>query len=403
MRLTNILRFAALALIVIIIGALLGWYAFIHKQVDTTQETDAARGFGIAPSFGSPLGSMSDISGLAASGTSTPGTPAPRLWQVTKTPVAGFGFASTSVRLYFAERATGNVLMADPTDSSLERLTNTLFAKTYQALFSRSGGVLLRSLSDSGAITTFAGTLSASSTDGDPGTLAGVYLQEGVIAVAGRSSPDQLFFLAPSSEGVAGKTSDWKGGGQKQVFSSGLQEWQPLYLSDGTIYVTQNASDNVPGYSFKIANGSALPVVGPVVGLELLPKSGSGALLYSSSGGGGVGLSARASASGSTITLPIRTVAEKCVWAPGGALIAYCAVPVSISSTAFLRDLFSGNLHTTDVWWRVDVSAGTAVKFFATDSSLSLDVRDPQMDENGAYIAFRNGADDTLWMLRIAQ
>jgi hypothetical protein len=403
MKIGTAFRFLALALVVIIIGALLGWYAFIKKQVGTTETIDSARGFGIAPSFGSPLGSVGDLSGLATASSSAPGTAAPRLWQVTKTPVAGFGFSASTSRLYFAERATGNVLIADPADSSLARLTNTLFPKTYQAFFAADGSVILRGLNDAGSVTTFAGTLSASSTEDGPQPLAGLYLAENISALSARRAPDQLFYLADSSEGVAGKTADWKGAGQKQVFSSGLKQWQPLYLPDGSLYVTQNAADGVAGYAFRIANGSASALVGPVAGLEVLPRASSTALVYSSSGGGGVGLFARTNASSSVVTLPIRTIAQKCVWQPGSGAVAYCAVPVSIGSTTFLQDLFDGSLHTTDVWWRVDVSAGTAAKFFTTDSSLALDVRDPQMDESGAYIAFRNGADDTLWMLRINQ
>jgi hypothetical protein len=403
MKFARMLRFVALALVVVIIGALLGWYSFVRKQVNSTEATDTARGFGVAPSFGSPLGSISDISGLVATGSSTPGSAAPRLWQITKTPVAGYGFASSTSRLYIAERATGNILLADPTDSSLTRLTNTLFPKTYQAFFARDGAVILRGLSDTGTITTFAGAVSASSTDGSPQTLTGLYLTENILAIAARRVPDQLFYLVQSPEGVAGKTSDWKGGDQKQIFSSGLRQWQPLYLQDGSLYLTQNAADGIAGYSFRIAGGAAQPLVGPIAGLEALPRASSTALIYSSSGSGGGALFSRASASSSTVTLPVRTIAEKCVWQPGSGLIAYCAVPVSISSGSFLQDIFDGSTHTTDVWWRVDVSAGTAVKFFTTDSSLSLDVRDPYMDESGAYIAFRNGADDTLWMLRVAQ
>jgi hypothetical protein len=404
MNATRILRILSIVLIVVIVGAFLGWYAFVKKQVGTTQAVDSERGFGIAPSFGSPLGSTNDIAGVSASGTSTPGAVAPRLWQVTRTPVAGFGFSASTSRLYLAERATGNILQADPADSSLTRLTNTLFPKTYAALFAKDGSVLLRSLNDAGAMTTFAGTIThASSTDSNPGTLTGLYLPENILSIAARSNPNQIFYLARSGSTVVGKTADWKGGAQKQVFSSILGQWQSAYLEDGAIYVMQNPSDGVAGYAFKLSGGAAVPVAGPISGLEILPRTSSGALLYSSSGSGGAGLYARASASSSAVTLPVRTIAEKCVWAPGNALVAYCAVPVSISSTTFLEDLLDGSLHTTDVWWRVDVSAGTANKFFTTDSSLSLDVRDPKMDDSGAYIAFRNATDDTLWMLRINQ
>ncbi len=447
------------------LGALAGWYYFVQGQIETAQEIDSARGTS-APNA-SPLGSTaSNIGGQnsfpeqGAGGGQGPGVvapsspqprsllgriwealtgwttsvrapdgsntllfgtggatilqgtttetadtpkPAPRLWQAADTPVAGFGFLGQTSRLYYAERATGNMFQADPADSSRVRLTNTLFPKTYQAIFADDGAVILRSLKDSGAITTFAGTISTSSTADGLQTLEGLYLADNIISIAMRPTQDQIFYFSPGPDGVLGKTADRTGGNQKQVFSSVLRQWQSLYLADGSLYVMQNAADGVQGYAFRIVTGSAVPVVGPVAGLEILPRSASGALLYSSSGAGRVSLYARTSTSSTPVTLPIRTVAQKCVWAPGSSLTAYCAVPVSIESAAFLNELYSGALHTTDVWYRVDISTGTAEKVFATDSSLSLDVRDPDINDSGTHIAFRNAFDDTLWMFRIAQ
>ena len=49
------------------------------------------------------------------------------------------------------------------------------------------------------------------------------------------------------------------------------------------------------------------------------------------------------------------------------------------------------------------MSAGTAEKLFATDTSLALDVEKPAIDATGSYLGFINAADGSLWMLRIAQ
>ena len=53
----HITQFVLAALVVVILGATLGWYVFVHRQIQTTASQDAARGAGIAPSFGSPQGS----------------------------------------------------------------------------------------------------------------------------------------------------------------------------------------------------------------------------------------------------------------------------------------------------------------------------------------------------------
>src|SRR5262245_23750589 len=114
MNAARITMYIAAAIIVAILGAFAGWYVYVHKQVAATQATDDARGFGTAPSFNTPSYGGSTVAGLAAdtdANTSTastsPGNPAPRLWQIADVPVAGIGFSGSSTSLYFVERATG--------------------------------------------------------------------------------------------------------------------------------------------------------------------------------------------------------------------------------------------------------------------------------------------------------
>src|SRR3989344_4300503 len=186
---SRIFRYAIAAVIVMMLGGLLGWYVFVNKQVAVTQANDSARGFGTAASFGSSAGSTyaNNSAGTALPDIQTSaGNPAPRLWQVTATPVSGAGFAASSTRLYFAERSSGNVLVADPFVSSVTRLTNTLFPKVYEALFASDGSVLLRSTTDTDVITTYAGTISTTTTEG-PLPLTGTYLPQDITAASVRS------------------------------------------------------------------------------------------------------------------------------------------------------------------------------------------------------------------------
>jgi hypothetical protein len=407
---THIVRYIAAGILVAILGGLLGWYVFIHRQVATTASTDAARGLGTTQTFGSGNGSayQNTLTGLA-SGSSTvstgaTGKQAPRLWEVTPLPVAGMGFVASSTKIDFVERATGNVLEADPLRTNVTRITNSLFPKVYEAQFTQTGQVLLRSLSESGAVTTFIGSVATSSPDqiNTPVALTGVTLTQNIRTVAVRSGTSQLFFISPVSGGVSGVTTDWKGVVQKKVFASVLTGWQAQWLDDGKIYITQNASDNVNGYAFQLGtDGSLNPVLGATPGLVVLPRSGSQAIIYSASYNGAVTLYAKESSGASVEVLPISTVADKCVWSPWQELIAYCAVPAVIDSNTFLRDWYAGIVHTQDSWWKVDVSAGTAERFYAVDPKYSLDVVNPTIDRGGGYIAFINNLDKSLWMLKI--
>jgi len=405
---STIIKYAAAAILVMILGGLAGWYVFVHRQISATESADSARGFGEDASFAS--GSGSSFGNISTEATDVgiavqAGNRAPKLWQLTRTPVAGAGFEASTTKLYFAERASGNILVADPGRSTIERRTNTLFSKTYESIFARDGSVILRGISDSGDISSFAARIASSTSPvaGDtPNKLEGVYLPNDIIDISARSK-DQLFFIIPDpAGGSTGITSDWKGAGQKRVFSSALTNWRVWYLSDGAIYILLSASDDVLGNAFKLnSDGTLTSVVGNVPGLTILPRANSSALIFGSSEGGDVALFSKASAGATAVRLPIRTIADKCVWESSRELIAYCAVPETPPGASYLRNWYSGNVHSSDSIWRVDVSAGTTERVYSPIESVALDVENLHIDDSGSYLSFMNAADKSLWMLTL--
>jgi hypothetical protein len=230
-----------------------------------------------------------------------------------------------------------------------------------------------------------------------------VFLPPDIHTLAVHPASQKLFWLLPEgNKGVAGITSDWKGGAQKRIFASALKGWHAQWLLDGRIYLLQNPTDDIAGYAFRMSGSGALEsFLGGIPGLTILPKSGSSAFLYGSSQGGALSLFAQTSASSTPIRLPIRTVAEKCVWSPHKELVAYCAVPQVLSGAAFLQDWYEGTLHTQDVWWRVDAAAGTATLLYRPDPATALDIENPAIDTSGSYIGFMNATDKSLWLLKI--
>jgi hypothetical protein len=408
---TPLLRYIVAAIIVVVLGGLGGWYMFINKQIDSTEAQDTARGYGASETFGDGIGSTINnlvgdvIGGILGNDKDTNAASAPKLWQITRTPVAGHGFASSSPRLYFAERASGNILLADPTTTNVQRLTNTLIPKVLEAYFANDGSVVLRSLSDDGEIQSYAARIATSTSPaaGDtPNKLEGAYLPGNIVSMGARSTPNELFFLVRENSGSAGIVSNWLGGNQKRTLVSALSDWQTIFLQDGTKYLIQKASDDVAGYAFKITGAGSLErVIGDLPGLIILPRKNSQAMLFSTASAGQITLFARANSQTADVRLAIRTLAEKCVWAPDTRLIAYCAVPQTAPSGTILRDRYDGSAHTADAWWRVDVSANTAEQIYTPEISVALDVENPQIDGAGTHIAFMNAADKTLWMLTL--
>ncbi|HWP61661.1 MAG TPA: hypothetical protein VN495_03590, partial [Candidatus Paceibacterota bacterium] len=211
-----------------------------------------------------------------------------------------------------------------------------------------------------------------------------------------------LFYLsnATSTFGSVGISSNWNGTKQKQLFSSAIAGWLPQFWR-GSIVLTQTPADDLPGYAYTLSTtGQLTPLLGPVAGLEVLPDPYQNALLFSASAGGSLSLFAQIGTK-PPARIALSTIAEKCVWAPGQSLIVYCAVPNSLPSAQFLNDWLRGLVHTNDSWWQIDVSSGTATELYAMPGA--LDVQKPTIDPSGNFIAFVNGADQSLWMLRVNQ
>lgn len=411
----TILRYIVIALVVVIVAGLLGWYYFLRSAEVRTSATDTARGLGTqVPSFGSSIGSTyqniaSTITGgETASAGATPG----RLWEVSAAPVAGADFTDSSTStLLFAARSTGYIFSADAQSGDITRLTDTLSPKIYQAFFAPGGFVIERSLDGQGNTTTFAGTIATTtSTSADstssPDTLTGTYMAPNIPEISVNAASHMILYEAASpSAGATGITSNWGGTTQKRVFVSPLQDWHLWWLADNRIIVAQKAADDVPGFAYQVLkDGTFSPLLSGIPGLTVLPHASSTALIFGESSGGTLSLFAQVGSS-TAVSLPIQTVADKCVWAPGKTLIAYCAVPEHISSSNFLDDWYRGAAHTTDEWWRIDAQAGTAEKIFSAQDAgyKPLDAEYPVIDTSGSYIAFENAADQSLWVLRIQQ
>ncbi len=460
---THILQFILIALIVIALGALAGWFFFLRGATNSAQEIDTARGIGSTiPSAQNPAGStygntnasgsisggagtsaggteeaqrqslLSRLAGLLTGGrwgsarfdisagisellpfgkgggtaaTSTTGTPeaAPRLWRISQTPAAGIGFVGGSTSLYFAERATGNVLKADPQSATIARITNTLVPKTYEALFARDGSVILRSVSASGTLTTFAGFASSTSATSSTTALAGVNLPAGITYITVHPTNRTLLYIVADQTGAVGMQASWSDADRKQVFASRLSNWHVQLLADNRVILTQKPADNVNGFAYEIKNGAFVPLKDNLPGLIVLARVQSPAQLFSTSQNGIVRLFAQVTASATAVELPIRTIAEKCVWAPGTNLIAYCAVPREISTRTYLNDRYRGAAPTSDTWWKVDASAGTAEQLSTPMNEQTVDVWDPIINEAGTHVAFMNARDMSVWMLRISE
>lgn len=419
-RITTFFRYILITVLVISLIGLVMWYFFLRSK--TTTISDAARGSGTsAPVFEGTGGStyqnvLSDIGSSVASSSQslTQHQRPPQLWRVSPNPTAGMGFVTSgaTTAIYFVERATGYVFFANVETGELVRVTNTLRPKIYEAFFTKNGSVIERSLDDAGNVITFAGTLPTAPTKNSTttsGALVGTLLERNIISIAVNPVAPEIFYTTVDAKvGLVGIRVGWNGSKAKQIFTSNMLDWRVRWLQDGRLILTQNAADNTVGYSYELSpSGVQSPLIGDIAGLTLLPRTSSPALIYGMSRGG-LSLFAKTDPKTSAVRLPLKTVADKCVWAPSKAarestnlpLFAYCAVPQVLPPGNFLDQWYQGVVHTEDVWWKVDAKAGEATIMFSK-AMTRLDVDRPTIDESGNYIAFINATDKTLWLLRL--
>ncbi len=417
------MKLVATALVVLLLGGFAWWFFFLKGKTAAVPPTfaTAAQG-GATATFGGSSGNTSQniIGGIATAttqGGKAPGGALPRLWHVTAAPVAGAGFVvnASTTRLRFVERATGYVSDADPSGGMLGRLTNTTVPHVYEAQIGTNGAIVERNI-DGGVATAFADTVGQASSTA-PAVLLQQRLPNNIETLAMNPSGTQLFYILPNAAGnAAGFTARADGSKPVQVFSSGILGWQAQFLSDGHIVLVQNASEEAQSYAYELQNGQLSPLTGAVNGLTFLPRASSANFIYGQSD---TQLTLFAKNATTTLTLPIRTIADKCVWDPPRPTqktvgkktvttmvqlpIVYCAVPELPPGANFLDHWYRGEAHTTDAWWKVDTSTGAVALVYTPDTNLSLDVENPVADPTGNYISFENAADKSLWLLRIAQ
>ena len=420
-RYTTFVRLVIIAILVIALGALAGWYYFLRGAEEQTSVADTARGYGsTAPSFegstGSTYANIVSTLGQEVNATTTSNS---RLWEVSEVPVAGFGWVgnSTEPSLYFVERSSGYVFEADTNGRNVSRLTDTLRPKTYEALISNDGSILERSVDDSGNLLTFAGVI-GTSTDADAtsttDSLQGADLPDGIHSIAADVNSDELFYTISQPSGVSLVSTNWNGTKETNLFSSPIAGWRLIAPGDGSVVLLQDPLDAAEGYAYRVQKGGTLSLLAQGPGLTLLPRAASTALIFGTSLDGALSLFAQTSAQASPSPLSIQTVADKCAWAPTSPeasqgkpddLIAYCGVPETIPSQQFLDDWYKGIVHTSDEFYEVDASAASTTLLYdpSGDTNAKLDVEDPVVDPSGQDIAFINAADQSLWVLRIAQ
>jgi hypothetical protein len=382
----------AIATSLLLVG-LAGWYFFISSQTGKIESADIARGFAIGvPSFSGARGSTSEnIAAVAETPEPKESEKPPRLWRVSASPVAGANFTNEGL-LRYVERSTGYVFDANPETGEITRRTNRLMPNVYEAEVDTTRTVLARSINEENEIATFVGELGTTTTDGF------VELEGGTLDIPLRdiTLDDGIVLLTDTGAKIHLIRAAYDGTDPEELLSLNVGAFL-IQSTPNRLVLVERAASGIAGSAYEVAETGLVPLARNIRGLTFLSHGSSSAALIGSEGET-LSLSLRPSDDATSVDLPIQTTADKCAFAPGTELVAFCAVPDEIPKE-FLTRHAQGLIHTTDAWHRVTL-AGTE-KFFLMEDA--IDVENPTVDDSGAYIAFQNARDKSLWLLRIVE
>jgi hypothetical protein len=275
-----------------------------------------------------------------------------------------------------------------------------LIPKTYTALFTQKQA-LLQHLLEPETLGVFSGALPTTSAST---TLEGAYLEEGILAIATHPELEEIVYLASDAGGVVALLTEPDGTNPRRIWSSTLQGWNVSIPSPNTVLFVQHASAGVAGSAYSVDLDTLEPtLIYRGTGLSVAPSPNQERLIVSTSHVDSLNTVISEGLYATTTPLSIRTLAEKCVWNPVRSEIVYCAVPSTTPRGSYPDTWYRGEVHTSDVWWRVNTTNYASERLFdPAEYSISLDVSAPSINTQGTHISFIDVRTQTPWVLRIA-
>jgi hypothetical protein len=185
------------------------------------------------------------------------------------------------------------------------------------------------------------------------------------------------------------------------LFTTPLASIRTSFAGKNQYLVFTKPSSTLSGYAFIVdAGGHFSRVSGPHDGLVALASpSGKMVLVSYVQNGGAMHTELVTVATGTTIPLPVATIADKCVWTADDASI-YCGIPVNVDPTrSYPDDWYQGAAHFSDRIWKIQVAGRYAqlVLDFSEAGKGDLDAEALAVNPANTLLVFVNKNDGSLW------
>lgn len=332
------------------------------------------------------------------------------LKELSTRPSAGAMVIATSSGIFarFIEKGTGNVYQVSPENSDEVRLSNTTIPKIQEVVWQGDALHLIARYTKDGendTIQSYYAKLTSPTAVEPDGALQGAFLSDNISFIAKNPDQNKIFYIIPNSGGSTGILSNFDGTGKIQIFASPLKEWQTQWVSANTIALLTKPSAGIQGFLFFLnaKTGALTRAITGVNGLTALVSPDSSTALYSTSYQGTLSLNLYSFSAGTTESVAIATLPEKCVWSKNDTATIYCGVPNYIPNGAYPDDWYQGLTSFSDDIWKIDATTGTAriIAHLKNLSGKDIDTTNLFMDEKENYLFFTNKKDFHVWSLKL--
>jgi len=349
-------------------------------------------------------------------GAATPGA-IPRLYKISVEPVAG---ATTFLRdgtelVRYLPLDSGNVYEYGATTTVRSRVSHTSAPGLKEVLWGEGGAIILaRFLSaETDDLRTYHARVFPVNPDAAPGEavgeLYGQFLDDDIRDIAVSPDAKQFFYFLPSDEVSTGVLANFAETDKKTAVKTLLfpsADWRPVWPEKNTLVLTTRPSASAEGfsYAFTIATGGLKKLVGGVFGLVTLPSRDLSSLLYSRGGKDRADLFVLDTKTAVAKTLPVGTLAEKCVWSEKQRNTVYCAVPELIPRGEYPDDWYQGTVSFSDALWVINTETLVPKRLSLprTEVGETVDAINLLLSKDGSFLFFINKNDSSLWSLQVS-
>ncbi|MBI4065956.1 hypothetical protein HY412_02075 [Candidatus Kaiserbacteria bacterium] len=304
------------------------------------------------------------------------------------------GSASTSqeTAVNFIERRSGNVYEYLARAGTLTRTSNKTVPGIQSAVWLPNGSTaFVRYLSGDNFSTINTYALNSNGTNG-------FFLSQNLADITVSST--SVLTLVSGVNGSSASLLRTDGTRPSEIFTTPLSSLRIGFAGRNQYLAFTKPSAALPGSAFIVDNaGRFSKIAGPLNGLVAkASQSGKWALVsYTNNGIMQMGLVNVTT--DESISLPVATIADKCVWTAND-LAIYCGIPVNASPNfSYPDDWYQGAVHFSDRIWKIDVAGRYAqlVLDFSKENDKSLDAEALAIDPINTILVFINKNDSSLW------